>query len=228
MENKELYDVIISDKLTWEGLIRDIVRDERMDPWNINIIQLAKRFAQHINKKKDILRISGKFILTASILLKMKSDFLLTDEEETSEEGVSLGWLFKKIDYELGARELIPRIPMMKKRRVTLEELIGALRKAIEVKDRRIVRLQEREESRVIPLKLNRVNLTEKINDVYSALTNFFKKRRKSEVMFEELLPSHERFDVIWTFMPLMHLSSRGKVDLFQEKTFGDIIVRKS
>jgi len=228
MENKDLYDVIVSDKLTWEGLIRDIVREERMDPWNINIIQLAKRFALEINKKKDILRISGKFILTASILLKMKSDFLLTDEEEVGEEGIRLGWLFKKIDYELGARELIPRIPMIKKRRVTLEELIGALRKAIEVKDRRIIRLQEREESRVIPLKLNRVNLTEKINDVYSALTNFFKKLRKSEVMFDELLPSHERFDIIWTFMPLMHLSSRGKVALFQEKTYGDIIVRKS
>jgi len=228
MENKELYEVIISDKLTWEGLIRDIVRDERMDPWDINIVQLAKRFAEEVKKNKTInLRVSGKFILAASILLKMKSDLLLTEEEEEDLDGVSLAWLFKNIDYNVGPNELIPRIPMKKKRRVTLEELIEALKKAIVVNERRIQRHIEQEESKVVPLRLDRVDLSQKISEVYSAITNFFKKLKKKEILFTELLPSEARFDVIWTFMPLLHLCSKGKVDLSQEKSFGDIIVRK-
>lgn len=228
MKQEDLYDVIVSDELTWEGLIRDIVREEQMDPWDINISKLANRFAEEIQSRKTInLKVSGKFILTASILLKMKSDLLLLEDEEESEEGVSLTWLFKNIDYSGSPKELVPRIPMKKKRRVTLEELIGALNKALEVRDRRIERRQEREEARTVPLKLNRVDLSQKISEVYNIITNFFSKLKKQEVKFSELLPSEERFDIIWTFMPLLHLCNRGKVLLNQEKCFGEILVRK-
>jgi len=228
MENKDLFEVIVSDQLTWEGLIRDIVRDEQMDPWDINIIQLAKRFAVEVNKRKTVdLRISGKFILAASILLKMKSDLLLTEEEEEALEGVNLSWLFKEIDYNIGPADLTPRIPMKKKRRVTLEELINALKKAMVVNERRIQRHIEQKESSVVPLKLDRVDLGQKINEVYAAISKFFKKLKKKEILFDELLPSHERFDMIWTFMPLIHLCTKGKVDLYQEITFGDILVKK-
>jgi segregation and condensation protein A len=197
-----------------------------MDPWNINVSTLANRFAEEIKKKDGInLRISGKFILAASILLKMKSDFLLPVEKEIIEDGVNLSWLFKNINYNVGPQELIPRIPMKKKRRVTLDELIDALKKAIEVKERRVKR---REENRhvMIPLK-PRISLTEKINEVYSRISDFFTKLKKKEILFSELLPSNNRFDVIWTFMPLMHLSTKGKVLLEQEKMFGDILVKK-
>ncbi len=229
MENNDLFNVIISDKLTWEGLIRDIVRDEGMDPWNIDIINLSKRFVKEINKNKEInLRVSGKFILAASILLKMKSDHLLNNnKEKTEEDMISLAWLFKNINYDIEPEELIPRIPMKKKRKVTLEELIDALRKAIEVKERRIKRRKEKEESNIIPIKMNRVDLGKKITEIYDSLTNFFKKLKKKEVKFEELLPSHERFDMTWTFVPLLHLTSRGEITMSQEKTFGDIYIKK-
>ncbi|MBD3312127.1 hypothetical protein GF352_01575 [archaeon] len=228
MEQKDLYNVIISDELTWEGLIRDIVREEQMDPWNINITRLANRFAEEIHSRKNVdLKVSGKFILTASILLKMKSDLLLLEDEEEVEEGVSLGWLFKNIDYDGSPEELTPRIPMKKKRRVTLNELISALNKALEVRDRRVERRREKEESRAVPLKLNRVDLSQKISEVYNTITNFFSKLKKQEIKFSELLPSEERFDIIWTFMPLLHLCNRGKVLLNQEKCFGEILVRK-
>ena len=229
MENKELYNVIISDNLTWEGLIRDIVRDEEMNPWDINITQLSVRFASEIKKMKNVdFRMSGKFILTASILLKMKSDLLLAnDKQEQLNDSVSLAWLFKDINYNLGPAELIPRIPMKKKRRVSLEELINALNKALEVNERRFIRRKETAESRAIKLDIKKIDLKEKIAVVYSTITDFFKKLKKKEVNFKELLPSKQRFDVVWTFIPLLYLNNKGKVVLSQEKTFGDIIVRK-
>ncbi len=222
----DIYNLIINEELTWEGLIRDIVREEGMDPWDINIAQLARRFANEVRKMKEInLRISGKFILTASILLKMKSDYLLNERRDNEENNISLAWLFKDINYNLEPTELTPRIPMKKKRKVTLEELIDALKKAVEVNERRINRHKEKEETQV-KLKLDRVDLGKKIIEVYDALASFFK--RKKEVRFEELLPSHERFDMLWTFIPLVHLSNDNKILLHQEKTFGDIIVRKA
>jgi segregation and condensation protein A len=226
---RDLYEVILSDDLTWEGLIRDIVREDQMDPWNIDITRLSGRFSQEIKKMKKIdLRVSGKFVLAASILLKMKSDFLLQEEdEEEGEESVNLAWLFKNLNYDVSPGELIPRIPMKKKRRVTLEELISALNKAIEVKDRRIMKHKEKQENMIIPLRLTRVDLTKKISEVYETITKFFKNLKKNEIKFSELLPSEDRFDIIWTFMPLMHLCNKGKIFLEQEKTFGEILVKR-
>ncbi len=225
MNNDELYNVITSDKLTWEGLIRDIVREEKMDVWNINISLLTKRFTKELNKMKEInLRVSGKFILAASILLRMKSDQLLKEEENEEEASVNLSWLFKNINYELGPRELIPRIPMKKKRPVTLDELINALRKAIEVNERRYKRHKEKEENKP-RFKFTRVSLKDKMSSIMVAVKKLFKK--KSEITFNELLPSKNRFDMIWTFIPLTHLSSQGVIKLKQEKTFGEIYVRK-
>ncbi|MFA5406035.1 MAG: segregation/condensation protein A [Candidatus Nanoarchaeia archaeon] len=229
MENDKIYDLMTSDKLTWEGLIRDIVREEEMDPWDINISKLALRFAEAIRKVNNInFRMTGKFILTASFLLKLKSDFLLVRKKtEAPIEGLNLAWLFKEINYNVGPTELTPRIPMKKKRRVTLDELIDALRKAIEVNDRRSVRHIERDESRIIHLNIKKIDLKEKIAEVYDVITDFFKRLKKKEIRFEELLPSKEKFDIVWTFIPLLYLSNKGKIDLYQERTFSDIIVKK-
>ena len=230
MEKESLYELILSDKLTWEGLIRDIVRDEEMDPWNINVAKLAIRFADEIRGVKKIdFRVSGKFILAASILLKMKSDLLLLEDEVSDPtDGLSLAWLFKDINYEIGPTELIPRIPMKKKRRVSLDELIDALNKAIEVSDRRIVRhIEAEKEQHFVQLDFKKIDLKEKIAEVYNTITDFFKNFKKQEIKFEDLLPSKERFDIVWTFIPLLHLSNKGQIVLYQEKTFGDIIIRK-
>ena len=49
MKEEEIIDMIESGKLTWEGLIRDIIIDEGIDPWNIDIIKLANKFKAEFN-----------------------------------------------------------------------------------------------------------------------------------------------------------------------------------
>ncbi len=224
----DLFEYILSNKLTWEGLIRDIVREEGMDPWDIDVGKLAAKYSEKIKDIIDIdFRVSGKFLLTAAILLKMKSDYLLTELEknEDENEGILLSFIFKDIEYQLrdGKQELIPRIPMMKKRRVTLQELIDALKKAMEVNERRIRRQQENK--RTVRLNIKKVDLSEKIIEVYTKITMLFKKKN-SEIAFKELLPSNDRFDIVWTFMPLLYLSNDGKVLLRQEELFGEIYIK--
>ena len=86
------------DEVTWQSLLYELVKKEGMNPWDINISLLTKEYIDTIKKLKELdFRISGKVLLAAAILLKMKSnrllnedisefDRLITQEEELVEE----------------------------------------------------------------------------------------------------------------------------------------------
>jgi len=228
-EHDKLFNIILSEELTWEGLIRDIVREEKMDPWNIDITKLTDKFLNKIKcVEKFDFRVSGKFLLAASILLKMKSDYLLNKIiPKKDNEFINLNFIFKDLSGVIGdyPKELIPRIPMLKKRPVALQELLAALQKAMLVQNRRIDRANEKVKG--VRLRLKRVDLSSKIIELYDRITYFFKNIKKNEILFTELIQSNTRDDVIWTFVPLLYLSNRGKVALYQEDCFRDIYVRK-
>jgi segregation and condensation protein A len=225
MYEERIYDLIFSRELTWEGLIRDIVREERMDPWDIDISSLANRYVETIKKIEDLdFKISGKFLLTAAILLRMKSDLLFIEKKIEVEEvfkGIDLNLIFGEVDLEI-----IPKISVPRKRRVTLEELILALRKALEVRDRRKRRWEERRKA-INLRKLRRLNLLKKITELYLRIKSFFRKFGREEISFSELIPSKRRKDLIWTFIPLLHLANSGKIVLRQEEDFDEIWIKE-
>lgn len=215
MQEERIYDLILSNELTWEGLIRDIIYSEGLDPWDINISILTKKYldALKILKKLDI-KISGKFLLAAAILLRMKADYLFPKEKEESKEEE----FFEDVNYEI-----YPNIPQPRKRKVTVEELISALRKAIVVSERRKFRKKQREVK--MKLELKKINLKEKITTLYKKIIELLRKFKISEIPFSKLTPSNDREDIIWTFIPLIHLANKGKIKLRQEEEFGEIYV---
>ena len=229
-----LYTLITSDDLTWEGLIRDIVKQENMNIWDINVARLSDRYIKSIRELKSLdFRVSGKFLLTAAILLRMKSEVL--DMEDLLKHpdyyladlagAVDLTKVFEKPEYPNGA--IVPRLRPRQLRRVTLDELVDALHKAMEVKERRTKRYEERERIKNMRRKFKPINIREKMKDLYSRIVNFFKNLGRDKILFGELLPSTDRKDVILTFVPLLHLANSGKIVLEQEKEFGDIYVRE-
>ena len=69
------------DEVTWQALLMDLVRSEQMDPWDIDISMLAQKYIETIKElKKTDLRISGKVLLAAAILLRVKAHHLLVDD----------------------------------------------------------------------------------------------------------------------------------------------------
>lgn len=219
MEEDKLYGEMVSADLTIESSIRDIVVREGLDPWNIDISVLANRFLQAVRemKQKDI-KISGKFILAAAILLKMKADYLLAKEEEEKSAEETL------LPIELLNFELEPHIPVPKKRKVTLDELLSSLRTALVVKERRDVRFKERKIE--VKREIKKVDIGEKIKGLYTKIVDFFKNMNVHEMEFSKLIPTKHRWDIIWTFIPLIHLAHNGRVRLRQEEPFGEIYVR--
>jgi len=214
MQEEELYQLMTSKEWTWEGLIRGIVLRENMDPWNIDISKLVSRYLEAVRTLKQIdLVVSGKFILAAAILLKMKSDYIFPLEPTAEAE--------KKIPQFAAADfELEPHLPMPKQRRVTLEELISSLKNALVVKEKRIVRHKAREVQ--IKLKIRKIDIGEKIKILHDRILEFFRRLKTEELTFSSLIPSKQKLDVIWTFIPLIHLANKGEVRLRQDECFGD------
>lgn len=218
MQEEKLYEKILSKELTVEGVVRDIVLLENMDPWDIDISCLTQIYLGAIRKMKETdIKISGKFILAAAILLKMKADYLFAKEEEQKIEQ-------PQVVYSDEGYELQPNIPIPKKRKVTIEELISSLQKALVVNEKRTFRHKQREVT--IKLKLKKIDLGEKIAILYMRIQDFLKRFKSEEITFSKLVPTRQREDMIWTFIPMIHLANKGKINVRQEEEFGEIYVK--
>ncbi len=216
------------DEVTWQSLLYELVKKEGMNPWDINISLLTKKYIDTIKKLKELdFRISGKVLLAAAILLKMKSnrllnedlsefDRLLTQEEELVEE-----LELEEQQYHLWEKPiLIPRTPQPRKRKVSIFDLVNALEKALEVKQRRVL-------NSIPPMSVKiperKRDVTEVIKEVYSRIKSFFVINSQKRLTFTQLVPSQKKEDKIFTFIPLLHLTNQRKVNLEQKEHFGEI-----
>ncbi len=222
MHEEKLVNIIPT--LTWEGVIRDIVKKENMDPWDIDIAELTKKFFERMDEKD--IKLYGKLLLTASFLLRMKSEMIEEKYEYYLADlagAIELKEIFEEPDVKI-----FPKLTPKRRRKVTIEDLLIALRKAMEVEERRKMRRSERERSRKIREMFKSIDIEEKMRKLYSRITDFFKRFGKNRVSFYEVTQSREKEDVIWTFIPLLHLASQGKLEIIQEIPFGDIYVEKT
>ncbi len=235
--NKQIYDIIFQeDDVTWQTMIYELARENKIDPWDVDISVLTKEFISMMYQLKEMnFRLSGKVILAAAILLKLKTErlgveqlLMLTDPEQFPEQLPEPDADLFDVEYEkqFTKAELYPRIPGIRKRKVTMFELVGALKKALEVDERRHKRLLEaKQEIFAKPLPAKKVDILAKIEAVYNRLKQFMKKFKKKTVEFDYILPSKERKEVVWTIIPLLHLAHQHKVSLRQKEPFGKIYV---
>jgi len=141
-----------------EILVQMAERGE-IDPWNIDIVEVTDRFLSELERRKELdLRISGRTLFYAAILLRMKSDHLEQlaqevdisfDNDETAEETDDFDFdIDGEVSGRLGPvdrleREIKRRLERKQFRRhpITLYELITELKNA-EKEERRRQRLR--------------------------------------------------------------------------------------
>lgn len=228
MEDKkeELYSRILDDKLTWETLVIDIIREENIDPWDIDVSRLTNAYISRIKSLQELnFRMSGKVLLIAAILLRMKSRQFAFKEEEETEESERKS-LLEEVAYEF--QDLEPRIPLPKTRKVTLDELMSALDSALEVKKRKENRWESRkilEERKKFEIEFKEMKISDRLISLFDTLRKLFHHLGSYSIKFSKLIPSKKRADIIHTFIPLIHLFNKGKVKLSQEECFGEITV---
>lgn len=230
----KIFSIIFSkaDEITWQSIIYELVKSEQMDPWDIDVSILAQKYMGMIkNLKEHDFRISGKVLLAAAILLKIKSTKLVGEdlseldrlligvEEDMQEFGFDETGETAKLD-EIPA--LMPRTPQPRKRKVSIFDLVRALERALEVKKRRLLHS-------IPPLNLEapkkKKDITEIIREVYGRIKSFFISALKDKLTFSKLLPSDSKEDKVHTFIPLLHLAQQNKIELTQETHFGEISI---
>ena len=48
---KEVFEILFErDDVTWQTMIHDLVKSEKMNPWDIDISHLAKKFLEMLNQ----------------------------------------------------------------------------------------------------------------------------------------------------------------------------------
>jgi segregation and condensation protein A len=210
-ENKVIQTIIFGSD--WQEVLTTLVAEEGMDPLEIDLIKLTKSFMVYLKQlEKFDFRIPARFILVAAILLRMKAELLLEEEEKKIlREGEQL----QPLDIS-NIPPLTP--PMIRKptRAVTLEELISALSKAFEFK--------EKKETKDIRMRRAVETLIEPEEDIELKIQNIYNKIFKvNKIMFSQLVPVWKRLDIVETFMPLLYLMQRSKITMEQPEMFQDI-----
>jgi len=233
MQDKILDMLMQKDEITWKNIILDLIKSEEMNPWDIDISILTQKYIETLNRLKEVnFFISGKVVLAASLLLKIKSNKLLSEditnldalinppvEEDFFEED---SYYYGRGDYDIP--KLAIKTPQKRKRKVGVNDLINALQKALEVNQRKVLRRIKEKSHRHAEIPKKSFDISYLIKEVFERIKYLFSK--KEEITFTKLVPSESKDDKIKTFIPLLHLDHQNKINISQEEHFGEIGIK--
>lgn len=232
-EDSLLETLMQEDDITWQSMIQELVKNEEMDPWDVDIGVLAEKFMQMIEEMRETnLKVSGKVILAATILLRLKSgrfiDIDLAQLERLISSAEEYGDEFIEEDTEGGAYvrdpktgqkyAIFPRTPQPRKRKVSIYDLMGALEKVIDVSRKRA---KQKVPVKIPEIPMSKFDINYVLKEVFTAVNTHF-ENGNSTLTFSQLAPSERKEDIIATFIPLLHLTNQRVTDLHQKAAFED------
>ena len=209
---------------TWRELLLELVATNKIDPWDVDIVQVVDSYINAVKRMRVLdLRIPANMILAASILLRLKSDTINLFEEPVPEPDA-------QEDAAIGGRimpdvpELTPKFRIQPRRKITLDELIGALEGAMKAKERRAERITL--ENTPMEFVVNMDDIDEKIENAYKLVKRGVDK--KSMVTFMDLSRGMQGSESVLLdlFVPLLFLATDSKIAMFQEEFFSEIIIK--
>ncbi len=215
LNNDNIIDCLISGR--WEDVLLGLTSD--MDPWDIDLVVLAERFMDYVRKTKEgDLRIPAKVILTAAILYRMKVDSITAAEEIQKAEILEIsGESSEKDDIDASGIKIPPiSVPLLRKTqgKVSLDELINALDRAMTIKNRRDAR-------EVFQIELKGEDITESIEGLFEKICDRICVDKI--LKFSSFFDKSDRKDILRSFNSLLHLSNQERVFIDQPEMFGEI-----
>ncbi len=224
-------------------ILLEMVKKNKLDPWNIDIVDLAdKYFAKTIELKQNNLHITGRVILFACILLRLKSDILEgydpfntgTEEPDTSFEEEFEPEEFSTNNV-ISIDEVLKRrtsVRLNHKRNVTLKELIKHLEfyEKLEKKQnlknalRRHVK-RHSEYADFTPDDIIDMAQDDAVEQNVGILRNVLTKMFITEEKIEMKELNTLGLDKVSVYLALLFLSARDKIELMQEEFYSDLYI---
>jgi len=230
IKQEQIHDLIYGDEIGWQDIIHDLINSEQLDPWNIDIIILTDGYLEKMEKLEEAnFFTSSKVLLAAALLLRIKSEILLNKYIKSIDE-ILFGkeekkkYSFERIELDEEIPELIPRSPIPRFKKITLQELIDSLNKAIVTENRRIQKeVINKNALREVSFSLpkRKFSITNKIKEIYNKLFHHLKEDRKN-ISFTDFI-GHDKEERIICFSSLLHLENQKKVWMHQEDHFEEI-----
>lgn len=199
-------------------VLTDILDLQKISPWELDLAELVNGFIGRLLSAEYIdFRICGRALLSAAILLRLKTEYLLEFGREEEE-------IMRVIEEDIFLPPIRP--PFRKNIRPTSSsEFIEALRELIYPPKR--YKRKGRDTPllpTVIPtIDTTQVELTRAMKQLSEKLYQV--SRVSNPISLFEFVHGMSHIEIVRVFLSLLYLMSDKKIRISQEKNFGDILI---
>ncbi len=224
-EQVDLVDLI--EQPAWKTILIELVKKEKMNPWEIDISELAKKYLDKINSLSYYnLKVPANAILACALLLKFKSNFLrftqIKSESELEDEK-------KKMSPEeiQEIEQLLPDLNDIRKIRegkISLDDLVSVIDKML--KETR--KSEEKAVGKKHRVKFELPYSDFKIEVEMERTLKRIKRNLDSQglTLFSRIVKDPEKIEgVVRTFIACLFLMNKGIITIWQTEFFGEIFL---
>jgi len=228
-------------------ILVEMSKTGKIDPWNIDIVDVTDKYLHElVEMKSQNLKLTGRTLFFAAVLLRLKSDILegIDPLAQNPEEIEFFEEVYEEPEIEeinsnnvISIDDVLSRrtsVRLNRKRVVTLKELIKQL-EFYEKIDRKksIKNAQERAKRRArsyadfTPEDILDMAHDEYIENSVERLHHILTKLFETDEKIELSEINETGMDKISTYIALLFLAARSRIDLVQEEFYSDLYIVK-
>jgi segregation and condensation protein A len=208
---------------TWKDILLDLIASHRVDPWNVDILQLSDAFIKRVREMESFdFVLEANVILAAAILLKYKSNYLsMLNYQSGLQEFIPEG-VVADAGEELPELTLSSRIPP--RRQITLNELVSEMERIIKYENVERSHAHRGVITETLDLELQQGDVERDMQQLLGRI----KDNTDSEgwSIFSRLVDGCEPRGVVYSLVCLLHLVQMESVDIRQDELFGEIFIK--
>ncbi|MEI6795797.1 MAG: hypothetical protein WCK39_02940 [Methanomassiliicoccales archaeon] len=205
----------------------ELVLTADFDPWDINLMEFSKLYAQRMHSDEFSFIVAGKLVRMAWSILRMQSREVLTLNEQPCVDLITDGWdmdslsEMHEVQYDIETRlplrvHLTHSVRHPCERPVTLVELLDAFEEAQE----EIELHQQRERARIVlASKVEKFENKAHTEDLEKDVEETWKRILRcgpGPLVIDDLF-GDDKNDRVMVFVALLFLAKSGRIALWQE-----------
>lgn len=223
-------------------LLLHLVKESKMDIYEINISTIIEQYLEFIHSLKEKnIDVASEYLVMASELVHLKSKLLINKEEtEDSDEEFSINseedLKEKIIEYEKYKQiskslleleekrnEVYTKIPENLKEFADIKRLPKGIFDLEDLYEAYLAYLKRKKLERPINTKITRKELSidDRINYIRNILVN------NTRVEFFDLFETFNRENIVVTFLSILEMAKKDEILISQEDNFSPIIIEK-
>ena len=223
-------------------LLLHLVKESKMDIYEINISTIIEQYLEFIHSLKEKnIDVASEYLVMASELVHLKSKLLINKEEtEDSDEEFTINseedLKEKIIEYEKYKQiskslleleekrnEVYTKIPENLKEFADIKRLPKGIFDLEDLYEAYLAYLKRKKLERPINTKITRKELSidDRINYIRNILVN------NTKVEFFDLFETFNRENIVVTFLSILEMAKKDEILISQEDNFSPIIIEK-